>query len=375
MLPASLHSGVLHLASPNRMFPPNTDPADEQKADALDRWVQCQMEEAMRHLPKDLEVLPSPLLLDQMEREAAQRQRRSLPAPVPAAKPSSSSRRKNRRRAGVNSRSAGEEESATATVVMPAVVVSLPASHAVFARSSPPQERCPRQVFRELLQLSPRHVPRTVLLQSSPHHVSRVLLLLQSSPRQVSRVLLLQSNPRIVSRVLLLQLLLSRGVRGWTTSDSGTWTHLDGVPVPTDSVPGRTDAQSDSKPVPKSASTSSTRRRGRRKRDDSAQVIGCPGNASASAHATEGLGDASASAHATEGLGDASASAHATEGLGDALASAHATEGLGDASASAHAAEGLGDASAHVTEGLGDASASTHATNGSRRRLSPRSRH
>ncbi|MEQ2225825.1 hypothetical protein ILYODFUR_021432 [Ilyodon furcidens] len=108
MLPACLHSGVLRCTHPDRMFPPNTDPADEQKADALDRWVQRQMEEAMRHLPKDLEVLPSPLLLDQMEREAAQRQRvregcsfpppqlrRSLPAPVPAAKPSSSSRRKN----------------------------------------------------------------------------------------------------------------------------------------------------------------------------------------------------------------------------------------------------------------------------------------
>ncbi|MEQ2178272.1 hypothetical protein GOODEAATRI_012323, partial [Goodea atripinnis] len=35
------------------------------------------------------------------------------------------------------------------------------------------------------------------------------------------------------------------------------------------------------------------------------------------------------------GLGDASASAHATEGLGNASAPAHATEGLGDASTSA----------------------------------------
>ncbi|KAK5619009.1 hypothetical protein CRENBAI_004084 [Crenichthys baileyi] len=70
----------------------------------------------------------------------------------------------------------------------------------------------------------------------------------------------------------------------------------------------------------KSASTSSTRRRGRRKRD-------------ASVHATGGLGDASAPAHATEGLCDASAPAHATEGLGDASALAHATEGPADASA------------------------------------------
>ncbi|KAK5611175.1 hypothetical protein CRENBAI_020706 [Crenichthys baileyi] len=110
------------------MFPPATDHADRLKADALDRWMERQKEEAMRNLPTDLEVLPSPLLLEQMEREADQRQRvregsfvpppqlrRSPPAFVPAAKPSSSSRRRNRRRAGVNSRWAGEE------------VVSLPA--------------------------------------------------------------------------------------------------------------------------------------------------------------------------------------------------------------------------------------------------------
>ncbi|KAK5605597.1 hypothetical protein CRENBAI_009479, partial [Crenichthys baileyi] len=33
------------------------------------------MEEVMRHLPIDLEVLSSPLLLEQMERQTAQRQR------------------------------------------------------------------------------------------------------------------------------------------------------------------------------------------------------------------------------------------------------------------------------------------------------------
>ncbi|KAK5619563.1 hypothetical protein CRENBAI_013049 [Crenichthys baileyi] len=165
---------------------------------------------------------------------------------------------------------------------------------------------------------------------------------------------------------------------------------------------------------PKSASTSSTRCRGRRKRDASAQVIGGPGDTSAPAQGTEGLGDASAPAHATEGpgdtsaqvirgpgdtsapaqgtegLGDASAPAHATEGPGDtsaqvirgpgdASAPAQATEGLGDTSASAHATEGRGDASApgqategpcdpsapvHATEGLGDASAPAHSTEG-----------
>ncbi|KAK5598791.1 hypothetical protein CRENBAI_004212 [Crenichthys baileyi] len=104
------------------------DLAYSRQDSARDRCVQQQMEEAMRHLPTDLEVLPSPLLLEQMEREAAQCQRvregccfpppqlrRSLPAPEPAAKPSSSSRRKKRRRGAPSCGSAGEE------------VVSLPA--------------------------------------------------------------------------------------------------------------------------------------------------------------------------------------------------------------------------------------------------------
>ncbi|KAK5602247.1 hypothetical protein CRENBAI_014753 [Crenichthys baileyi] len=129
------------------MIPPTTDPADKRKADALDRWVERQKEEAMRNLPTDLEVLPSPLLLEQMEREAAQRQRVregcsvpppqlrcSPPASIPAAKPSSSSRRRNRRRAGVNSRSAGEE-----VVSLPADVrtaASKPASSSATALSA-----------------------------------------------------------------------------------------------------------------------------------------------------------------------------------------------------------------------------------------------
>ncbi|KAK5599889.1 hypothetical protein CRENBAI_014206 [Crenichthys baileyi] len=73
--------------------------------------------------------------------------------------------------------------------------------------------------------------------------------------------------------------------------------------------------QPDSGPDPKSASTSSTRRRGRRKRD-------------ASVHAVEGLCDASAPAHATEGLGDASASVHATESFVLVLASEPRDEGF-----------------------------------------------
>ncbi|KAK5603060.1 hypothetical protein CRENBAI_009827 [Crenichthys baileyi] len=115
-------------------------------SNALDRWVERQKEEAMRNLPTDLEVLPSPLLLEQMEREAAQRQRvregcsvplpqlrRFPPASVPATKPSSSSRRRNRRRAGVNSWWADEE-----VVSLPADVraaASKPASSSATAMS------------------------------------------------------------------------------------------------------------------------------------------------------------------------------------------------------------------------------------------------
>ncbi|KAK5602408.1 hypothetical protein CRENBAI_012499 [Crenichthys baileyi] len=90
-------------------------------------------------------------------------------------------------------------------------------------------------------------------------------------------------------------------------------------------------------------------------------------NFAAAAQLSPGLQNKEAApAYATEDLGDASAPAHATEGLGDAIAPAQATEGSGDASTPAQATEGPGDASApaQVTEGLGDASAPAQATEG-----------
>ncbi|KAK5609234.1 hypothetical protein CRENBAI_014414 [Crenichthys baileyi] len=57
-----------------RMFPPPKDLADKLQTSARDHWVQRQIDEARRYLPNDLEVLPSPLLLEQKERVAAQRQ-------------------------------------------------------------------------------------------------------------------------------------------------------------------------------------------------------------------------------------------------------------------------------------------------------------
>ncbi|MEQ2292650.1 hypothetical protein AMECASPLE_025124 [Ameca splendens] len=130
MLPARLHSGVLCHTSRNRMFPPNLDLVEGRQESARDRWVQQQMEEAMRHLPADLEVLPSPLPVEQMEREAVQR--RSPPDPLVAhpdlaEKPTSSSHRKKRWRGAPSCFSAGEEESTMAAAVSSGVVVSLPA--------------------------------------------------------------------------------------------------------------------------------------------------------------------------------------------------------------------------------------------------------
>ncbi|KAK5607664.1 hypothetical protein CRENBAI_024025 [Crenichthys baileyi] len=128
-----------------------------------------------------------------------------------------------------------------------------------------------------LLQSSPRRDSGELLLQSSPRRDSRELLL-QSSPRRDSRELLLQSSPRRDSRELLLQSSPRQDSRellwSFRRAPRAGCLHFQ--------------------PDLKSASTSSTRHRGRRKRD-------------ASAHVTEGLCDASAPAHVTEGPADASA--------------------------------------------------------------------
>ncbi|KAK5598620.1 hypothetical protein CRENBAI_007088 [Crenichthys baileyi] len=194
----------------------------------------------MRNLPKDSEVLPSPLLLEQMEREAVQLH--SPPASLvvhqgPAAKPTSSFRRKKRRRGAPSCVSAAEEYP-MAAAVMSGAVVSLPAGGRVSASNSassfataqsprlgaaPPMpsslapaqcsESTPEELEERLrpglqgaaaLQSSPRQVSRELLLllQSSPRQDSRELLLLQRSPRQDSRKLL-QSSPRQDSREML----------------------------------------------------------------------------------------------------------------------------------------------------------------------------
>ncbi|KAK5620679.1 hypothetical protein CRENBAI_020390 [Crenichthys baileyi] len=124
---SSQHASVLFLRPANDSA--NYGPRRQAEGRCLDRWVQRQKEEAMRNLPKDLEVLPSPLLLEQMEREAVQL--RSPPASLvvhqgPAAKPMSSFCRKKHRR-GVPSCVSAAEEYPMATAVTSGAVVSLPA--------------------------------------------------------------------------------------------------------------------------------------------------------------------------------------------------------------------------------------------------------
>ncbi|KAK5619950.1 hypothetical protein CRENBAI_004438, partial [Crenichthys baileyi] len=338
----------------------------------------------------------------------------------PAVKFSPSSRRKKRRCGAPSCVSAGKE-SLSAAAVMPGAgtplladvraaaskPASLPATAPSPRLAAPPPmpsslapARCSEATPDELeerLRFFARQIKtfrKTSLLYSSPDLIERIrqmeedygtassprqdsrelLLLLQSSPRQDSRelLLLLQSSPRQDSRALLLLLLLQSSPRPrpehllsflW-----GVLTELKpDTPQPVSARPdtshpdtARSDTpHPDSGPDPKSASTSSTRRRGRRKRDASVHATGGLCDASAPGLITEGLCDASAPAHTTEGQGDASAPAHPAEGLGHASAPAHATEGLGGASAPAHATDGLGHASAlaHVTEGPADASA------------------
>ncbi|KAK5606983.1 hypothetical protein CRENBAI_011363 [Crenichthys baileyi] len=158
-----------------------------------DRWVQQQMEEAMKNLPTDLEVLLSPLLLEQMEREAAQRQRvredcsfpppqlrRSLPVPVPAAKPSSSSRRKKRRRGAPSCGSAGEEVVYLPADVRAAACKPASSSQHCLPGSLPVPARCSEATPDELeqrLRFYTRQIKSfrtTSLIYSSPELMERI---------------------------------------------------------------------------------------------------------------------------------------------------------------------------------------------------------
>ncbi|KAK5599267.1 hypothetical protein CRENBAI_023785 [Crenichthys baileyi] len=188
--------------STNITFPPTTDPADKLKADALVRWVERLKEEAMRNLPTDLEVLPSPLLLEQMEREAAQRQRvregcfvpppqlrRFPPASVPAAKPSSFSRRRNRRRAGVNSRWAGEE------------VVSLPADVRTAASKPAPSSATAMSPRLAAAPPMPFSLAPAWCSEATPDELEQRLRFFAHQIKSFRRTSLMYSSPELMERI------------------------------------------------------------------------------------------------------------------------------------------------------------------------------
>ncbi|KAK5619920.1 hypothetical protein CRENBAI_005175 [Crenichthys baileyi] len=344
----------------------------------------------MRNLPKDLEVLPSPLLLEQMEREAVER--RSPPAPLaahsgPAVKSSPPSRRKKRRRGAPSCVSAGEE-SLTAAAIMPGVgtpllaggraAASKPASLPATAPS--PRLAAPPPMPSSLTparcsEATPEELDKRLRSFARQIKTFRETSLMYSSPELMERIGQMERDYETAVRQFYCRPPSTPGLQGAAAaaeqptpglqpavelSEGGLppfpgpehpfsflWgvltelkpdTHHDtpqsdtpqpDTPQPVSArpdTPQPVSARPDTpqpvsaRPDPKSASTSSTRRRGRRKRD-------------ASVHATGGLCDASAPVHATEGLCDASAPVHATEGLCDASAPVHATEGPTDASA------------------------------------------
>ncbi|KAK5607381.1 hypothetical protein CRENBAI_024782 [Crenichthys baileyi] len=238
------------------------------------------MEEAKRLLPDDLEILTSPLLLEQMERDTAQSResredcppllpllRLSPPAPLAARPvprsladaPTSSSRHRKHWCGAVSCLSTAEEE-----VPMPAAATA---------------------GLEGLMLADARAAAGIPVFPSPTGNFYRLSSAETADPRVV-----LQFSPRQVSSALL---------------------HSPSLPQP----PPHTAEGVMGGPA-----------------DTSAPVMGCLANT------TEDLCDASAPAHATEGLCDASAPAPATEAHGDASAPAPGTEGLGEASITAHAA-------------------------------------
>ncbi|KAK5600949.1 hypothetical protein CRENBAI_006492 [Crenichthys baileyi] len=216
--------------------------ADSRQESARDRWVQQQMEKAMKHLPTDLEVVPSPLLLEEMELAPAgpgsgrgavdlftflsweaektlrhsaglsvlqsafdgsrlvipcpgtgPLRRRSLPAPLashsgPALKPSPSSRRKKRRR-GAPSCSAGEE------------VVSLPGDVRAAASkpaSSPATAPSPRLTAAPSMPSSLTPSRRS---EATPEELEERLSFFARQIKTFRKTSLMYSSPELMERI------------------------------------------------------------------------------------------------------------------------------------------------------------------------------
>ncbi|KAK5611732.1 hypothetical protein CRENBAI_011276 [Crenichthys baileyi] len=177
------------------------DLADSRQESARDRRVQQQMEEAMRHLPTDLEVLPSPLLLEQMEHEAVQR--RSPPAPLvarpnAAVKPSPSSHRKKRRPSCV---SASEEESPMAAALKSGAMVSLPAD--VRAVASNPASSSATALSPRLAAAPP--MPSSLAparcSEGTPDELEQRLRFYACQIKSFRRTSLLYSSPELMEKI------------------------------------------------------------------------------------------------------------------------------------------------------------------------------
>ncbi|KAK5623178.1 hypothetical protein CRENBAI_018197 [Crenichthys baileyi] len=329
------------------------------------------MEEGMRHLLADLEVLPSPLLLEQMEREPVQHRSPSAPLvahPDPAAKPMSSSRHK-KRRLGAPSRCSAGEEVGPMPADMKAAPLPKPSSHSPvqdFVVTPDELEECLSFFAHQI-----KSFRRASLLYPSPELIEKIRQM-EEDYRTAVRQFYCRPPPSFPG--LQSAAAEQPTPRLQSAAAEKPTPRLQGAAAAAQPLPGLQSAAAAGQLMPclqnkaaalptsclqmpaivqpKSPSTSSTQRRGRRIRDASTQVIGGPGDASAqviggpgdaSAQVIGGPGDASA--QVIGGPADASAPAQATEGSRRRLSS-HATEGLGDTSAPAHTTEGLGDASA-----------------------------
>ncbi|MEQ2235048.1 hypothetical protein ILYODFUR_037641, partial [Ilyodon furcidens] len=243
--------------------------------------------------------------------------RRSPPAPLaahsgPAVKPSASSRRKKRWRGAPSCGSAGEE-----VVSQPAYMsaaASKPASSPAIALSArlaapPPMPSA----------LAPARCS-----EATPDELEQRLRFYARQIKSFRKTSLMYSSPELMDRIRQMERDYETAVRQFYCRPPPSTPGLQGAaaaaeqPMPGPHPDSRPDTpQPGMTPDPKSASTPSTRRRGRRKRDAPAQVIGGPGDAPA--QATEGLGDISAPAHATEGPVDASAPVPSLQGFSEEL--------------------------------------------------------
>ncbi|KAK5598449.1 hypothetical protein CRENBAI_011025, partial [Crenichthys baileyi] len=217
MLPARLHSGVLHYTNPDRMLLPTVVLADERQASSMDlfTFLSRESEKTLRRsaglsVPQSA-TAPSPRLAAALPMASS-----LAPAQVSAVTPGELEERlrffarqiKSFRRISLlhsspelkaKVREMGEDYKAAVRQFYCSLPPSSPGPRAMLLQLGPCQVSTAL-----LLRSSPRQVSRALLLPSSPCQVPRAPLLLPSSPRQVSRAPLLHLAPRQVSRGLLL---------------------------------------------------------------------------------------------------------------------------------------------------------------------------